>query len=62
MSFGPNMTLARDLLKIGEQDTVLQFFDLCGKFWGSSGQDKLTQWTQDVKSGKMPDFGSNIYY
>jgi hypothetical protein len=60
-SFGPNMTLARDLLKNGEQDAVLQYLELCKAFW-SVGNEKLTQWTQDVRSGKMPDFGASIYY
>ena len=32
-SFGPNMSLANDLLQKGERDTVLQYFELCGKFW-----------------------------
>jgi hypothetical protein len=60
-SFGPNMTLARELLKNGEQDAVLQFLELCKTFWGV-GSEKLRQWTQDVKSGNMPDFGASIYY
>jgi RNA polymerase sigma factor (sigma-70 family) len=60
-SFGPNMTLARDLLKSGEQDAVLQFLELCKPFWGV-GNEKLTQWAQDVRSGQMPDFGASIYY
>jgi RNA polymerase sigma factor (sigma-70 family) len=61
-SFGPNMTLARDLLRAGEQDTVLQYFELCRKFWGSSGEDKLARWARDVQAGNMPDFGGNIYF
>ena len=32
-SFGPNMTLARDLLAKGEKAVVLEYFDLCKKFW-----------------------------
>ena len=60
-TFGPNMSLARDLLQNGEQETVLQYFDLCRKFWGS-GNDKLTQWTEEVRAGTMPDFGANLFY
>src|SRR5277367_1350381 len=30
MSFGPNMSLAKDLLAAGEQDAVLEFLDECG--------------------------------
>jgi tetratricopeptide (TPR) repeat protein len=60
-SFGPNMSLAKDLLEKGERETVLQYFELCRKFW-SMGQDTLTQWTKDVKAGQTPDFGANLVY
>jgi hypothetical protein len=60
-SFGPNMSLARDLLEKGERDVVLQYFDLCRKFW-DLGHDQLDQWTKDVKAGKTPDFGANLVY
>jgi len=60
-SFGPNMSLARDLLQRGEQETVLQYFDLCRKFW-QVGNEKLTQWSEEVKAGRMPDFGANLLY
>ncbi len=58
-SFGPNMTLAKDLLEKGEQETVLQYFDLCRKFWRS---DKLDEWTKDIHAGRIPDFGANLLY
>jgi hypothetical protein len=58
-TFGPNMTLARDLIKAGEKDAVLQYFDLCRKFWKAGPLDK---WTKDVQSGAMPDFGANLLY
>ncbi len=32
-SFGPNMTLAKDLLEKGERDAVLEYFMRCRKFW-----------------------------
>lgn len=60
-SFGPNMSLARDLLQNGESETVLQYLDLCRKFWGS-GSEKLEQWAEEVKAGRMPDFGANLFY
>jgi Tfp pilus assembly protein PilF len=60
-SFGPNVTLARDLLARGERDTVLEFFQRCGKFW-TMGADTLKQWTQTVKSGGTPDWGPNLNY
>ena len=60
-SFGPNMSLARDLLQSGERDGVLQFFDLCRRFW-TIGDETLTLWSEDVKAGRMPDFGANLLY
>ena len=60
-SFGPNMSLAKDLLEKGEQETVLQYFEMCRKFW-SSGGGKLDEWTKDVQAGRIPDFGANLIY
>ncbi len=60
-SFGPNMSLAKDLLEKGERDTVLQYFELCRKFW-KMGKDQLDHWTKDVKAGQIPDFGANLVY
>ena len=60
-SFGPNMSLARDLLEKGERATVLQYFELCRKFW-KMGHDRLDQWTKDVKAEQMPVFGANLIY
>jgi len=60
-SFGPNMSLARDLLEKGERDSVLQYFELCRKFW-EMGTDKLNEWSQEVKLGNIPHFGANLVY
>jgi RNA polymerase sigma factor (sigma-70 family) len=60
-SFGPNLTLAKDLLEKGERDTVLEYFMLCRKFW-KNDCGKLDQWMQEVMAGKNPDFGANLYY
>jgi hypothetical protein len=60
-SFGPNMSLAKELLQAGQKKTVLQYFELCRKFWtGLDGE--LDHWTKQVKAGKTPDFGANLYY
>lgn len=61
MSFGPSMSLARDLLQSGERDAVLDFFELCRKFW-TLGDERLTLWSSDVRAGRMPDFGDNLLY
>lgn len=60
-SFGPNMSLAKDLLALGERDTVLDFFTLCRKFWKSPSA-KLDQWSATAKGGGIPDFGANLAY
>lgn len=60
-SFGPNMTLARKLIAQGETETVFTYFDECRKFWKLHNGD-LDAWKQEVKDGKMPDFGANLVY
>jgi hypothetical protein len=60
-SFGPNMSLAKDLLDKGEQEAVLQYLELCRKFWGSGG-GKLDEWIKDIHEGRVPDFGANLIY
>jgi len=60
-SFGPNMTLAKELLQKGEKDVVLKYLELCSKFW-KSGKDRLHKWSVVVKDGKIPDFGTNLNY
>jgi hypothetical protein len=60
-SFGPNMSLAKDLLEAGERETVLEYFTLCRSFW-KMGTQKLDDWSAAVKGGGMPDFGANLVY
>lgn len=59
-SFGPNMTLAKELLEKGQTEVVLEFFGLCAKFWRY--QPRLSEWTAAVKQGAIPDFGANLDY
>ncbi|MBZ5706482.1 MAG: hypothetical protein LAN63_14115 [Acidobacteriia bacterium] len=60
-TFGPNMMLAKELLEKGERKSVLEYFDLCGKFW-TDDDGKLGQWRSAVLSGANPDFGANLRY
>jgi tetratricopeptide (TPR) repeat protein len=60
-SFGPKMSLAKELLEAGKKDTVLQYFELCRKFWKGHGET-LDNWTKDVKAAQVPDFGANLDY
>ena len=60
-SFGPNMSLAKELLEKGEKEVVLQYLELCQKFWKMGGE-KLDNWKNDVSAGNGPDFGANLKY
>ena len=58
-SFGPDMTLAKELLEKGEKEIVIKYFQLCSKFW-EMGRDDLEDWTSTAKAGGIPDFGGNL--
>ena len=58
-NYGPNMGLAKDLLTKGERQVVLDYFELCRKFWLNGGA-QLDQWSQQVRDGKTPDFTANL--
>ena len=58
-SFGPNMSLAKDLLLKGESEVVLEYFDRCRKFW-KNDHGKLDSWTESIRSGKIPKFKANL--
>lgn len=60
-NFGPNMSLAQDLLMYKETETVLTYFDLCSKFWKDSS-NKLDTWRTDIAQGEMPVFKANLVY
>ncbi|NPD72145.1 hypothetical protein [Oceanispirochaeta sp. M1] len=60
-SFGPNMSLAKELLRHGETEVVLEYFNLCRNFW-ELHDGKLDKWIKTVKNGDLPDFGSNLIY
>lgn len=54
-SFGPDFTLASELLKKGERQTVLEYLNLCEKFW-KMGVETLKDWEALIKDGRTPDF------
>lgn len=53
-SFGPDMGLAQDLLKRGERATVIEYLNLCRRFWEMQ-RNLLDGWAQAIKAGKTPD-------
>jgi len=77
-SFGPNMSLALDLLEGSPQPSeqrrnahreasldsrqVVLDFFMQCQKFWKSGQGKLQKWTADVNAGRIPDFGANLDY
>ena len=45
-SFGPNMVLAQQLLKLGEKEAVLQYLDLVARFWATTSESQLKRLEQ----------------
>jgi len=60
-SFGPNMGLAKDLLERGDKSTVIEYLQLCKKFW-SYPRNPIDQWIQTIQAGRQPDFAQNLNY
>ena len=60
-SFGPNVTLARDLLAAGQVQPVLEFLAQCKRFWRmDSGH--LDEWISIIRAGGTPVFTTNLNY
>lgn len=58
-AFGPNMSLAKDLLEKGERQVVIEYLEMCRYLWAiDSG--KLEKWIKQVKEGETPDFGATL--
>jgi hypothetical protein len=60
-TFGPNVTLAKELLEKGQSGVVLQYLALCKNFW-KMDRGKLDEWSATVRSGGIPDFKGNLDY
>lgn len=60
-SFGPNMSLARDLVVAGEGKVVIEYLRLCLEFW-ERGRERLKDWIALIEGGRLPDFGANLVY
>jgi hypothetical protein len=60
-TFGPNLTLAKELLAQGERESVLKFFRLCKQFWEMDG-GKLDKWSAEIRAGKVPEIKVNLNY
>jgi hypothetical protein len=60
-TFGPNCRLAKDLLEAGHTEVVVQYLELCGRFWEMGG-DRSARWLADIRNGQVPSFGANLVY
>jgi len=60
-SFGPNMSLAQDLLAVDEREAVIEYLRQCLEFW-ELGREKLKDWIALIEGGRRPDFGANLVY
>lgn len=60
-TFGPNMSLAKDLLEKGENEVVIEYFTLCKSFW-EMDDGRLDEWIVLVKAGRIPNFEANLVY
>ena len=58
-SFGPNMSLVKDLFEAGKRPAVLAFFDECHAFW-KMDRGRLKQWADQFNSSRLPDFGADL--
>ena len=56
-SFGPDMTLAEELLARGETPAVIEYFELCDRFWVGKNRSHLAEWRDAVSQGLTPRFG-----
>ncbi len=53
-SFGPELSLARDLLAKGERETVIQYLERCRRFWKGTGE-QISEWVAQIRAGGTPD-------
>lgn len=60
-SFGPNMSLAKELIAAGFKEPVRQFFEECRVFWRMD-RGRLNAWAEQVDAGQMPNFKASLIY
>ena len=60
-SFGPSMSLAKELLGKGENEAVRDYLQLVRSFW-KMDNGKIDQWDELIKKEELPDFGPNLSF
>lgn len=58
-SFGPDMSLANDLLNHDIKAPVIEYLEMCKKFW-EMDDGRLDSWSASIRGGGRPYFGSNL--
>ncbi len=56
-SFGPNMTLVKELLLANEPQVVVEYLKLTKNFW-EMDRGKIDDWIITIEKGRIPDFGT----
>lgn len=59
-SFGPTMQLAKELLRRGERQAVLEYLAQCRAFW-SMGKEWLALWEAKILAGRLPNFSHHSF-
>ncbi len=61
-SFGPSMILAHELLEKGKDKIVLEYLDLCKKFWIKIiSWYKIRKWKKVIQKGGVPNFKTQFH-
>lgn len=63
-TFGPNMTLAREILIAkGEKAPVIAYIDSTLVFWKAPhAKKRVAEWKKSIAKGKLPAFKANLKY
>jgi hypothetical protein len=56
--FGPDMTLADELLTRGRSEAVLEYLSMCDRFWVNKSGNRVGEWSRAIREGRRPDFGT----
>ena len=62
-SFGPNMSLAKALIELGETEAAIEFIDSSKQYWKwIFSWRKTRKWKKEIGNGVIPQFGANLNY
>jgi len=54
-SFGPDLTIAKEMLDRGEREAVVNFLNNVSKFWDGR-VETITEWKEIIRRGQIPIF------